>query len=484
MAEAGEKIGDLYVEIGARTTELNKGVAKAQKDLVAAGERMAKIGQALTIGLSIPAASFFGQGIAEALKLEAGEAALKKLFNATENLQREFGEMFEEIFGVSNIVEILAVNAQRLADALDGMSPFQKKLLVGFVALVGAIGPVVWIAGKLMAGIGLLKAGIVTLSGALALSLPMFAAIVAAIAGVVTLFTVARGEGDTFTERFSSGMAKNRESATKFWASVRDTFGKIMKWTEFVFRAMIMISKAGMDAVAFTVIAFAMNAIEKLKWFRENSEAIFTHFGTVAIVKIGNALTHIDVRFQNLWHNVKEGAKMAWDWITNIFTGGGDYEAQFKGLTEGLEDKLQVELPELEVTPSPTMIDIGKRLKEKGIDLGEDLGALYAEIFGPKNQNVDEFVDGENKKQDAIKATHSAMQGFFSFEQATKKVQAVIADQFQHEQRIAAQAAKDAEGKVETEDVTMAKKTDKLINAVENLKGDMGGGMAGGPLFA
>lgn len=233
------------------------------------------------------------------------------------------------------IGETLAPSVRKLTNfinsttaAFNGMSAGAKRLTLKTVALVATIGPLLAFAGvlgKVWYGYKRLKmAGKIFGKEMLVKAAPFLAA-AAAVAAIATAVAVAIGEGDTFTERFKSGMGKIRAAAMK---AVGYLIGLWRKWGHdivTVLNMMLIAAKYVFSAVASVVGTVAYDIFEMLKHPFETMKFVFDWFIQMnrnlwdAVFQIGSNI------MSNLWEYLKTvwarmGARV--DWFAGVFKSG------------------------------------------------------------------------------------------------------------------------------------------------------------------
>ena len=470
MSAEGEKVGDLFVEIGGMLEPLEKDIERAESMLESAGRQMRVLGLKLSAALSIPIINTLVRG----LRMVAAES-LEALGEAGGNFTRSWGEVVDLMFGVTDGIDRMAERIQSLSDWINGLTDTQKKMLGWAATITAALGPLTFIIGQLIVNAKVISAAFKVLAAGVAGFLGPVAAAIAAIASLATLLFVAAGEGDTFKERWLDGFQKVSAAVVRFSEQARERLTGWFPYVKFTIGAFRLSFVAALDMIAFAVVAWSMNLVNRIEWFADNWREILHWFATATIVRIGNTLLAVEQVFKNLWHNIKEGSMAAWD----FFFGDGDaVKAQFRGIMDGVREQM-TDVPPLDIPP-PEQIDIGLAIGEKQEELANEVLALWEKVFqetGDKEaafQATRDFVDGEEEKQRAIRDTRAEMEGFFSFADAVNKVQTAIQSDFdfRQDQKKRESAvpglAKGPGGETKVKDPTLASKMDTLTDVIRD----------------
>lgn len=160
--------------------------------------------------------------LSEALaKLPQTQNVTGGLANAFENLQdslfiagAQMGEAINRAFGLENVLAKVATAVQRAADWFTSLSPGMQKAIVYTAALAAALGPLLFVIGKMtailpgiIAGVKALGAAFTFITGPIGLTILAIGAIIAAVAYAYTKFEgfrrVVNGIGRSFMEFIS-----------------------------------------------------------------------------------------------------------------------------------------------------------------------------------------------------------------------------------------------------------------------------------------
>lgn len=119
---------------------------------------------------------------------------------------------------------------RRIIEVFKNLDEDQQRQIVMFAAIAAAIGPVLFILGKLFTAIGsVIKAGVLLGKGIALLFTPM-GLIVAAIAAVIAIGVLLWKNWDTITEKAAELWGKVTEWFGKIWESISDTFDSVKEY--------------------------------------------------------------------------------------------------------------------------------------------------------------------------------------------------------------------------------------------------------------
>jgi len=179
-----------------------------------------------------------GKQLADFLVTELGKLPQVSggIKNAFENMSdsvkislASFGEAIEKNFNISDKINQLSSFLSRLINSFSNLNPETQKFILGWVAIIAVIGPVLLGIGAmvnllptLMAGFGVLRGAVVLATTALkALSVAMNANWVVALIGVLVLAVVAMKNWGDSTSDTTKRLNEQRE-ATKKLADEQD----------------------------------------------------------------------------------------------------------------------------------------------------------------------------------------------------------------------------------------------------------------------
>ncbi len=286
------------------------------------------------------------------------ESRLQMLKNAANNLAISFSEvmlptlekLMEKLRGVINWLKVL--------------SDEQKETIVKVAAFAAAIGPVLFVVGKLTSGIGtfmkiiapLAKAlgGAQAATGALGTAMSAIAGpvlvVIGVVAGLVAIFHTLYTTNDEFRakmdalwaqitsafeavrevfaqtfERLKTAMEPVKESLTKLWETVQEVFTRLWEFLEPVITAVAALVGTLLAAIVSTANGI-LNAIGPLV------DAVVN--GLDFIMNVFSALIALlQGDFAGAWEGLKSAFSSLWTVVQDVFTAIGNF---FTGFWESL----------------------------------------------------------------------------------------------------------------------------------------------------
>lgn len=200
-------LGNLVVQIGAATKDLDDGLSKAAKTLEKFGKKLQRDGQAIARVVTLPLAGF------AAAALASSEKATKAFKEFGERTKATFGKFGDEIAKAVNLEGVLAgvsSSFEKIFNWFDHLDESTKAIVVSIGAMAAAVGPLIILLGSLAASI---SAIVVLLTGPAGWVVAIGAAVVAAVG----LGVSASGAFDSMSEeakKFNEHLDKTRERLT------------------------------------------------------------------------------------------------------------------------------------------------------------------------------------------------------------------------------------------------------------------------------
>lgn len=261
------------------------------------------------------------------VRMEGLNGSMREMTAEMQNVAVEIGtELLPIIKDVWEAVKPLIPEVKELLRIFKEQSPEIKTLVIGFVALVAAAGPVLVIVGQLMIAAASLAPVITGLStalgggtaagaggaglvGALGALLGPIALIIAAIIALVAIFAFLW----TYSEDFRNGIIG-------IWNSISEAGGKI--WNELVLTASFMFGN--LMAVVKVAVDFILWLWQGLGPILEplikgNWDALVLIIQTAidligSIISVALALLRGD--WSTAWNHIKDAGQTIWDLIT------------------------------------------------------------------------------------------------------------------------------------------------------------------------
>lgn len=132
----GFKVAQLFVEIGARLKGFDEVLGKAEKGIAKLGERLAKAGTGLTIGLTAPLLALGGSALKAAIDFETAFASVRKNVDGTE---AELAKLADGINELSTRIPATTKEIAAVASAA-GQLGIQTANVLGFTEVMIKLG--------------------------------------------------------------------------------------------------------------------------------------------------------------------------------------------------------------------------------------------------------------------------------------------------------------------------------------------------------
>lgn len=157
-----------------------------------------------------------------------GAAAAMRKADPFADMAQSFRELSEAAAPlIVDILTPLVAVVKAVADWFTNLSPAMQKIVIGFAALVAAIGPVVALIGNIITLVGYLAPAFAVVKTALAaITLATWgwiAALVAVVAAVVIFWKAIK---TTFTSGFAAGWDEAKKTAKGIWDDLSNMFAK------------------------------------------------------------------------------------------------------------------------------------------------------------------------------------------------------------------------------------------------------------------
>lgn len=168
---------------------------QAYQSLKDFGEKLSGIGQRITGAFTVPIAGAFALAVSQSKELQAALEPIKKEF---QGVAAELGRALIPI--VKELTPAILEFARALTDIIrqfEALDPGTKKAILGLVAFVAAVGPVLVAVGQLIATIGMIGEVVTTVQGAMLAAqtgaMGFGASMVAALAPILPLLIAIAG---------------------------------------------------------------------------------------------------------------------------------------------------------------------------------------------------------------------------------------------------------------------------------------------------
>lgn len=179
-------IGELLVGVGLDAKDLDKGLAKLQRQLKTASELLTKVGKTFTLAISAP---LTGIAVAAFRSSDQVSKAFADMKNSVTNSLSILGNEIAKTIDLQGILKAFADTVSGLVNSFRNFSPIVKDIIVFFAGLAIVLGPLIFIAGKLLG----IAASLIVVLKAFGLTVASLAVVLNPIVLAITAISVGLG---------------------------------------------------------------------------------------------------------------------------------------------------------------------------------------------------------------------------------------------------------------------------------------------------
>lgn len=234
--------------------------------------------------------------------------------------------LFEAVNNAMPSIEKFVNAITKIIDAFNALSPAQQEMILKMALVLAAIGPVVTVIGKLMSAAGALSSaigGISKVMGATkgissglgaaftALTGPV-ALVIAAIAGLIAVFTFLYKNNEDF-----------RNKVNEVWREIKDTIAETVEFFKELFAALSLVFTKALASIENTVKAFTslisdnwkaawegINSFTKTLWsaVKDSISSVLNAIKSV----ISDGMKYINTAVEKAWNSSKTVTSNIW----------------------------------------------------------------------------------------------------------------------------------------------------------------------------
>lgn len=278
----------------------------------------------------------------------------------------------------------LADKAQATVKWFNELNPGLKRAVALSMGFLVVLGPLTFALGGIVKALGWAVGGLAAFKlaslKALAVAAAPWIAVGAAVAAVAGLIFVARGEGDMFFDRMSSGFDQSKKDAHGFFDMVGNFGVRAFRYLQFTALSTIFNLQAGFAKMYLRGEVFFDSIQNGFKWIGENGAIVFWGLLETITKFAYNASSIIVKVFENLWDNLVSLFTAIWNKVKNP---GKDFEVDMKGLLDDYDERF-LEFPELRpggIFQSDKKDGLDERLAMIDRDLEQNLVHAYSGIY-------------------------------------------------------------------------------------------------------